>query len=238
MNSGIPADSMYPGEVVSHAQMCLVEGISLQHGMNFRVRGGKSVLLMSRRPGAPYSDRVEDEGRTLIYEGHDIPRTAGSPDPKSVDQPEVLPSGKPTRNGQFFRAAKRTADLGATPEIVRVYEKIKSGIWVFCGEFDLVNAWREPAGGRHVFKFKLEIRASLTSGGPSSSVGEHARLIPSHVRQAVWKRDKGLCVKCGCSDHLHFDHIIPYSKGGSSTNPENIQLLCARHNLQKSDRIE
>lgn len=38
-------------------------------------------------------------------------------------------------------------------------------------------------------------------------------------------------------DNLHFDHILPFSKGGTSLKSENIQLLCARHNLQKSDKI-
>jgi hypothetical protein len=42
----------------------------------------------------------------------------------------------------------------------------------------------------------------------------------------------------GSKDNLHFDHIIPYSKGGSSLLAENIQLLCARHNLGKKDKIE
>ena len=37
---------------------------------------------------------------------------------------------------------------------------------------------------------------------------------------------------------LHFDHIIPYSKGGASKNPANIQILCGRHNLAKGDNIE
>jgi 5-methylcytosine-specific restriction endonuclease McrA len=54
----------------------------------------------------------------------------------------------------------------------------------------------------------------------------------------IWKRDKGRCVICGSHDNLHFDHIIPYSKGGSSLVAENIQLLCARHNLAKKDKIE
>jgi hypothetical protein len=32
--------------------------------------------------------------------------------------------------------------------------------------------------------------------------------------------------------------VLPYSKGGTSIAAENVQLLCARHNLEKSDRIE
>jgi len=31
---------------------------------------------------------------------------------------------------------------------------------------------------------------------------------------------------------------VPYSKGGTSLLADNIQLLCARHNIQKRDRIE
>jgi hypothetical protein len=30
---------------------------------------------------------------------------------------------------------------------------------------------------------------------------------------------------------------VPFSKGGSSITEANVKLLCARHNLQKSDRI-
>lgn len=66
----------------------------------------------------------------------------------------------------------------------------------------------------------------------------YPRPIPSKVRYEVWARDSGRCVNCGSTENLHFDHIIPYSKGGSSTDPNNIRVLCSRCNLHKSDRIE
>jgi hypothetical protein len=37
--------------------------------------------------------------------------------------------------------------------------------------------------------------------------------------------------------NLHFDHDIPFSKGGSSLTAENVRLLRAKHNLEKSDKI-
>jgi 5-methylcytosine-specific restriction endonuclease McrA len=57
------------------------------------------------------------------------------------------------------------------------------------------------------------------------------------VMQEVFVRDEGKCVMCGESDNLHFDHKIPYSKGGSSKDPKNIQILCARHNLSKGNKL-
>jgi hypothetical protein len=69
--------------------------------MNFRLQEGCSIILMNLRPGAPYADRVEDDGRVLIYEGHDIARTANGPHPKQVDQPDRNPNGSLTQNGLF-----------------------------------------------------------------------------------------------------------------------------------------
>jgi hypothetical protein len=33
------------------------------------------------------------------------------------------------------------------------------------------------------------------------------------------------------------DHDIPFSKGGNSLTAANVRLLCAKHNLEKSDKI-
>jgi len=230
---------MGPGDVVSYLEMCEREGTSLQRGMNFRLRSGFSVVLMSLRRGAPYADRIEEDGRVLVYEGHDEPRTDGGPDPKTLDQPVRTPGGRLTQNGLFFEAADRYKGGTGAPELVRVYEKLRAGIWVYNGVFRLVGAWRERSGNRSVCKFRLEfVEDQPGSVERRGNDLDHSRMIPAAVKLEVWKRDKGCCVMCGSQDNLHFDHIIPFSRGGSSLVAENIQLLCARHNLGKHDRIE
>jgi 5-methylcytosine-specific restriction endonuclease McrA len=60
--------------------------------------------------------------------------------------------------------------------------------------------------------------------------------IPDDVRLFVWQRDEGKCVKCGGTERLEFDHIVPVAKGGSSTE-RNIQLLCEACNRAKGTNI-
>lgn len=228
-----------PGDIISYLEMCQLEGTPLQHGMNFRINDGISVFLMSQRTNAPYDDEIKDEGRTLIYEGHNVPRKNGEPDPKSVDQPMKTPRGKLTRNGLFYEAAKKAAN-GTSPDLVRVYEKLKPAIWVFRGHFQLNDSVIQKSDGRRVFKFYLAI-VDLNDDHKQISRSadvEHTRIIPSSVMQNVYKRDGGKCVKCGATNNLHYDHILPFSKGGTSLTEANIQLLCMRHNLRKSNRIE
>ena len=127
----------------------------------------------------------------------------------------------------------------APAEQVRVYEKVRTGIWVFNGFFRLVDAWAEQIEGRAVFKFRLEIDPTATPATDQRKPElEQNRVIPTAVKLEVWKRDRARCVMCGSTDNLHFDHVIPYSLGGSSLVAENIQLLCARHNLSKHAHIQ
>lgn len=232
------AEIILPGDIISYSQMCVAEGYSLQRGMNFRVKGGPTVILMSIRKGAPYADEVTDNGNTLIYEGHDVAKNE-HPLPKSVDQPLYTANGTLTANGKFYNAAIDYLAGKQAPELIKVYEKIKDGIWVFNGVFELLDAWKEIIGTRNVFKFKLKITdRSIDEKTNNNKDIDHNRMIPSSVKIEVWKRDKGKCRECGSMDNLHFDHILPYSKGGTSLKSENIQLLCARHNLSKSAKIQ
>lgn len=60
--------------------------------------------------------------------------------------------------------------------------------------------------------------------------------IPQDVQDRVWNRDSGKCVKCGSRERIEFDHIIPFSKGGTNTY-RNIQILCEKCNRSKSNKI-
>jgi HNH endonuclease len=231
-------DSSLSDNVISYVEMCRREGRSLQQGMSFGVGETHSVVLMSLRLNAPYRDRLEDGGTTLIYEGHDVPRTLGS-NPKLIDQPERLPSGQLTQNGRFHQAAQLAKTGSHPPERVRVYEKLRAGIWAYNGVFHLVDSWRERDENRYVFKFRLEaVEGDEDFMKPISRDVVSRRVIPTRVKIEVWKRDAGKCVMCGATDELHFDHDLPWSKGGTSVTSANVQLLCARHNLLKRDRIE
>lgn len=67
-----------------------------------------------------------------------------------------------------------------------------------------------------------------------------SRKISNTLRYQVLKRDNFKCCACGASPakdpsvELHIDHIIPWSKGGETTI-ENLQTLCSKCNLGKSD---
>ena len=223
--------------IISYYELVGIEKQNLQRGMNYRCSKGHSVFLMSTRSNAPYDDEIAADGRILIYEGHDSDKRY-SKNPKKDDQPRFLPSGKLTDNGKFEKAALDFKNNKRSAEIVRVYEKIKDGIWSFNGIFKLVDSYQKQVNGRSVFKFILQLTDEKIKGLEEAvELETDARLIPSEVKAQVWKRDKGKCVQCGSKEHLHFDHILPYSKGGTSRDVRNIQLLCARHNLQKSDRI-
>lgn len=227
-------------DILSYREMCDGESAqTLQRGMNFHLNNYYSVILMSQRTNAPYKDRIHEDGITIEYEGHDVSKKSYTHNPKYENQSETLPSGKLTQNGLFIEAVRKFKNQIKNPEIVKVYEKILPGVWSLKGFFDLVDYKVVFEGGRNVFRFILRLsKHQEVNGSLMQKEILHTRLIPSEVKKEVWKRDHGKCVKCRETKNLHFDHDLPFSKGGTSLTAKNVRLLCMKHNLQKSNKIE
>jgi hypothetical protein len=234
-------------DIYSHAEMSEKEGLSLQRGMNFRPNGKDySIFLMSVREGSPYNDGFDEKGEKLIYEGEDINRRE-SDQPKESDQSMFTKTGKLTNNGLFFKAAEDYKNRRRIkPEVIRVYEKLSNNVWSDKGLFHLIdNDYKDsPEERRKVFKFILLPIGLKDVSQQELEEFEFSRRIPTDIKRIVWERDGGKCTYkmpdgkiCGVQKNLHFDHIIPWSKGGSSVDPKNIQLLCGKHNLGKSAKI-
>ena len=76
---------------------------------------------------------------------------------------------------------------------------------------------------------------------PKQVISRRTSRDPSlRQRFHVLKRDHFKCVACGASPssspglQLHVDHVVPWSLGGETVN-ENLQTLCERCNLGKSN---
>lgn len=67
-----------------------------------------------------------------------------------------------------------------------------------------------------------------------------SRNIPQVVKLRVFRRDNSVCQICGenvALDEINYDHIIPWSKGGSS-DEGNIRILCESCNKKRSNNFE
>ena len=72
------------------------------------------------------------------------------------------------------------------------------------------------------------------------------RSFDPKVRRLLWEKQDGKCALTDKEipfldvfngDKVHVDHIVPWSKGGSTTI-DNAQLVTAEANLKKSNKIE
>ena len=88
---------------------------------------------------------------------------------------------------------------------------------------------------------KAQLRKELIEEGILANLNKSdsnkREQISQDVLDSVWNRDGGKCVVCGSQEKIEFDHIIPFSKGGSNTY-RNIQILCEKCNRTKSNKIK
>ena len=76
------------------------------------------------------------------------------------------------------------------------------------------------------------------------TVPTNPRHIPASVKRHVMARDGGRCTFTSAEGHacretarIEFEHRVPFALGGSSVDPENIELLCRSHNAWRARQV-
>lgn len=82
----------------------------------------------------------------------------------------------------------------------------------------------------------------MKTDGKNRWEAERTRHILQTVRDEVFTRDGGRCTfvgengkRCNSRWNLEIDHIAPVAKGGNNS-PDNLRLLCAKHNKLPAER--
>ena len=124
------------------------------------------------------------------------------------------------------------------PYTGKIYHKQKSGLEICVGEL---------FEGNVITRGRSDVPVDVISDKQTDSilnepVHKTKRDAGVSLRYKVLKRDNFKCQMCGDSPakdpstELHIDHIIPWSRGGETTI-DNLQTLCSKCNLGKSNHI-
>jgi hypothetical protein len=201
----------------------------------FTVRDRRAVKLSAGKvpePGSTVRDPEIPERGFIVRDGRAVKLSPGKvPEPGStVRDPEIPERGFIVRDG--LAAQRRDGWRAQRDEAISPGQR-------FLNEHPL-----RPADSRDALAALNEFPGPYSDVSPGSVNGNpsllptgapgerHSRVIPQDVKIAVAARDQGKCVDCGTTTDLHFDHKIPWSKGGTNT-VNNIQLMCGSCNRRK-----
>ena len=168
--------------------MCSREGMSLQRGMYFREPPNHGIILMSRRPNAPYVVAMTSDESVLFMKDTTSNKTVQCPNPKVLDQPWTSTNGKPNENGKFANWVDSYRRGRVEVAIFRVYKKMRSGIWTDRGLFYLKNCAYPPDNGRKVVKFRLEqadFDDSISAGSFSNDLQQSRQNQPQQYDLSI-----------------------------------------------------
>lgn len=103
-------------------------------------------------------------------------------------------------------------------------------------EWKKKNRERNAAHSRKYYR--THPTATIVAGHKRRALKKAATINMRQIRAwmfAVKKRKSSICYYCGCNiptSRIHFDHIIPLSKGGAHSI-ENLCVSCSECNLSK-----
>jgi len=86
-----------------------------------------------------------------------------------------------------------------------------------------------------LFKIEQKLKEELPPEG-YEKITVLRKIMTEDERNEIFERDNWKCVFCGDTQNLQLDHIIPFSKGGT-TDKSNLQTLCKKCNYKKGTKI-
>lgn len=173
------------------------------------------------------SSAEDSKARTVLIsnlrELEDVLR--GKPKKKMIFEENILPTK--------IEYIKKQVDEYFTKKKIEEENELKEYL-----KQELLQEDKEKKEKQRVRLLKEQLRAEMIIEGviDENNDENNREPIPKEIQDRVWIRDGGKCVMCGSNEKLEFDHIIPFSKGGSNTY-RNLQILCERCNRQKNNKI-
>lgn len=118
------------------------------------------------------------------------------------------------------------------------------GMAIFCKDAQWLDQLIFPAAKGFmsswiVLDSATKRKSWLTDTGEPPPTGKASRSISKSLRFAVLRRDDFSCTYCGRRPpevKLHIDHVIPWSKGGT-TEMINLRAACEDCNLGKGAKL-
>jgi 5-methylcytosine-specific restriction endonuclease McrA len=146
-------------------------------------------------------------------------------------QPEPVQSAPPDEHRRRGLDGGRVLVLNATFEPINVCTVRRAAVLLLKDKAKVVEhaSW-ELRSENLTLPRPVVIRLVTYVNVPRDT---HRRKI---TRRAVFARDRWTCQYCGSRSNLTVDHVVPRSKGGSSSW-ENIVTSCAPCNRRKGDSL-
>lgn len=146
--------------------------------------------------------------------------------PKEMSMLNVIVNGKVVRS---FYSDNGCVIAGSSPTYNQMKSFANKHKTIYALDGTLVK--RIPLGGRAMYLFREKHGISSKM---SEAIKEEAMMLNDSIKRKVFERDGQVCSVCGSVDKLCIDHIFPVSRGGF-TKLENLQVLCEKCNLRKSN---
>lgn len=169
--------------------------------------------------------------------------------------PFVRVSGKRIKDSDLFQEIERMwIDLGRQPTTkdvkgglskyslntyTRHFGSWRKALESFISQVNDTTSYQTLNENKNTHFEKVETKPLVDNR--ASTIKTTNRNINQRLRFLVLARDNFCCCACGASPakdggitQLHVDHIVPWSKGGETTL-DNLQTLCSKCNLGKSD---